>query len=126
MSLAAGPIMLLLTRELNAVIARYVPSYGWHANPIVHLSATVLIDLKRILDRWDKLDNYPIHSEDQFSPTIVGYHDASATGYCIQVLFKGKVRHEQAIPSQLRLPLSSEEKEESSSYGTPLLENTGK
>ena len=120
MSLAAGPVLLLLTRELNTVIASHSGKDGWSRNPQLSLSAKVLKDLQRILDRWDSLDSYPIYGEEQFSPAVIMYHDASASGYCLQVKFKGSIRHEEFISHSFRMPLLDEDKSLSSSYGEAL------
>ena len=116
MSLAAGPILLLLTRELNATIADYANSDGWTRNPQITLSARILLDLQRILDRWSKLDSYPIYGEERFSPAVIIYHDASDSGYCLQVKFKGSIRYEEPFPASFRMPLLEEDKPRSSSY----------
>lgn len=116
MSLAAGPVMLLLTRGLHALIADRVAAHGWHRNPVLSLATEILEDLQRILERWESLDNFPIQVENNYNHTIIAYHDASESGFCIQVVYKGQVRHEERWDKQVRLPSSEEEKQESSSY----------
>ena len=64
----------------------------------------------------DTMDDYPIFGEEQFSPAVVIYHDASSSGYCLQVSFKGSVRLEEYIPHSFRMPLLEEDKVMSSSF----------
>ena len=81
MMIAAGPVLSLLTRELNIAIAKNVQKFGWDVNPNIDISAKLKIDLHRIYSMWDDLDNYPIKGEEQVVPTYIMGHDASDSGY---------------------------------------------
>ena len=109
MMIAAGPVISLLTVELNIAIAENVQLFGWDINPLVSLSAKLKIDLHRIYSMWEDLDNYPIKGEDQLTPTYIMGHDASDTGYNVV-----EVKTEGAVKQVLRYPLSDEEKRLSS------------
>ena len=109
MMIAAGPVISLLTRELNIAIAENVQLFGWDKNPLVTVTVKLKIDLHRIYSMWESLDNYPIKGDDQVTPTYIMGHDASDNGFNVV-----EVKSEGSVKQILRYPLSEEEKKLSS------------